>query len=143
MGLVWSNARPGRRGGLTPFFTEETRAVSRSIAERGGNEMQEWTIKNTPIDSGNLRTSWYVLPVKRIRHLLGPAYQSGTETRVEYAPYVEHGTGLWGPSKSKYWIRPKNPDGYLRWRDRETGQWVYAKAVRHPGSPPQHMVAIA
>ena len=71
----------------------------------------------------------------------GMVYESGAETDVEYAPYVEHGTGLWGPRHAKYEIKPKRPDGWLRWIDPVTGDPVFAKRVMHPGSPGNHMFA--
>lgn len=129
---------------LTPFFGQgRNPALMRELANLGGDRMVDWTVRNTPIDTGNLRTSWYQLDVNRKVTLLGPGWESGVATQVEYAPYVEYGTGLWGPDHSTYTIRPKDPHGWLRWRDRATGQWVYSKAVQHPGSPGQHMVAIA
>lgn len=65
-------------------------------------------------------------------------YESGSETNVDYAPYVENGTGLWGPHRAAYEIRPKNPDGWLRFHDQH-GNLVFAKRVLHPGSPGAHM----
>ena len=62
---------------------------------------------------------------------------------MDYAPHVEYGTGLWGPSGAKYPIYPKDPGGLLHWIDRDSGQHVFAKMVMHPGSPGQHMIAIA
>lgn len=67
-------------------------------------------------------------------------YKSGTETNLDYSVYVENGTGLWGPARAKYEIRPKNPDGWLRFHD-EYGNVVFAKRVMHPGSPGAHMFA--
>lgn len=69
-------------------------------------------------------------------------YESGCETNLDYAPFVENGTGLWGPRRQMYEIRPKRPDGWLRWRDQETGEVIFAKRVMHPGSPGAHMFAI-
>ena len=69
-------------------------------------------------------------------------YESGAESELEYAPYVEHGTGLWGPKHAKYLIVPKRPDGWLRWIDPDTGNPVFAKRVMHPGSPGNHMFEI-
>lgn len=67
--------------------------------------------------------------------------------------YVEEGTGLWGPNRAPYVIRPKKPGGWLSWIARDTyvrrdgtivkpGDRVFAKEVLHPGSPGHHMVAI-
>jgi hypothetical protein len=125
--------------------------VCREIAHRGGERMVEWTKRNTPIGHqpfaenyvpGHLRASieqklLVVHPSAR-----GMVYESGAETNVDYAPYVEEGTGLYGPYRRMYEIRPKNPDGWLRWIDPHTGQPVFAKRVMHPGSPGQHMFAI-
>lgn len=129
---------------LQPFFDSSRNSLlMRELANKGGDTMVDWTVRNTPIDTGNLRTSWYQLDVNKRITPLGDTWESGVATQVEYAPYVEHGTGLWGPDHARYTIRPKDPHGWLRWRDRATGRWVYAKAVQHPGSPGQHMVAIA
>ena len=61
---------------------------------------------------------------------------------MEYAPYVEDGTGLWGPKHAKYEIKPKRPGGWLRWIDPMTGDPVFARRVMHPGWPGNHMFAI-
>ncbi len=38
-------------------------------------------------------------------------------------------------------IRPKKPGGVLHWIDDDTGQDMFAKLVRHPGTPAYRMVA--
>lgn len=137
----------------TLFHTEPIDVALERMANRGGDRMVEWTVKNTPIGfprglatgfrGGNLRSSWRqkVPRTTRRRGLRG--WESGVETDVDYAPDVEYGTGLWGPSHAKYVIEPKKPGGFLRWVDPQTGKDVFAKRVLHPGSPGQHMVAIA
>lgn len=149
---------------LAPWFepTPTVKALVR-ISQAGGERMTELTRMNTPVDKGTLRASWQAKPVTvhsggvtvaTVTHpslvagagfhrLLAARYESGVETDVEYAPYVEHGTGLWGPSHSKYQIRPKHPDGWLHWIDPLTGGHVFAKEVMHPGSPGNHMLAFA
>lgn len=120
-----------------------TRTASRSMAHKGGDRMTSVTVINTPIKSGNLRTSWYQLPTTRVHVGPWPAYRSGVASQVPYAPDVEYGTGLWGPRHAKYEIKPKDPSGFLRWIDPRTGKEVFAKRVMHPGSPGQHMIQIA
>jgi hypothetical protein len=148
---------------LAPWFDRgpTVKALVR-IAEAGGERMTELTRMNTPVDKGTLRASWTTKPVTvRVGHSVGvvishPAeaeafvglaqgarYESGVQTEVEYAPYVEHGTGLWGPKHAKYPIRPKHPGGWLHWIDPMTGQHVFAKEVMHPGSPGNHMLSFA
>lgn len=137
-------------GSLRSFFDKEpqnaTKLACRRMAEKAGDRMVTLTVENTPIDSGNLRTSWYQIPTQKVKSLLAPqdgAYRSGVATDVKYAPDVEFGTGLWGPSHAKYPITPKKAGGWLRWLDPASGHEVFARRVMHPGSPGQHMVAIA
>lgn len=128
-----------------------TGRAAMAMAHRGGDRMHELTVINTPIGGrdqrggggGNLRSSWYQIPVHRIRTPKGRGFQSGVATQTEYAPHVESGTGLYGPKGAKYEIRPRTPGGYLRWVDPRTGREVFAKRVMHPGSPGAHMVATA
>jgi hypothetical protein len=56
----------------------------------------------------------------------------------DYGPYLEEGTGLYGPKHAKYLIVPHNPDGYLAWPG-DDGKMHFAKSVWHPGSPGVHM----
>lgn len=133
-------------GKLSPLFdaTPAHRAIKR-MADRGGDELHDLVTRNTPIDSGNLRTSWYREPLRRT---VGTALAFGLEgwkaivrTDVDYAPYVEWGTGLYGPEHRKYLILPTKPGGTLRWES--GGQVHFAKRVWHPGSPGQHMMSSA
>lgn len=140
-------------GRLASFFHDEpVQPALARIAARGGDRLVEWTVRNTPIGGrevagqggGNLRTSWYQQPVTRARRGPLTGWESGVATDSDYAPHVEHGTGLWGPEHKKYLIEPKDPvRGWLHWIDPRTGEDVFAKRVWHPGSPGQHMVAIA
>jgi hypothetical protein len=133
-------------GSLTTLFDDEarqrTRLAMRQMAHRAADRMHDLIVMNTPIDSGNLRTSWYQEPLVNKVIDAQIAYEARVSTNVEYAPYVEYGTGLYGPKRRKYPILPKRAP-FLAWRDPRTGQWIYARKVMHPGSPGQHMVAIA
>jgi len=115
----------------------------RRMAERMGTHMTAVVKQNTPIDHGTLRAEIHEKLMVVYRNARGETvYETGSESSLEYAPYVEHGTGLWGPKHARYEIRPKRPDGWLRWIDPHTGQPVFAKRVMHPGSPGNHMFAI-
>ena len=133
-------------GSLTSLFDEDqrdrTRLAMRRMVERGSERMQQVARMNTPVDTGELRASWYELPVTRAASAAGTGYEGGIASDVEYAPHIEYGTGLWGPQHRKYPILPKNGE-YLAWRDPASGEWIRAKRVMHPGSPGNHMVAIA
>lgn len=124
------------------FRPEPTRAAVHEMARVGGDRLHDLVVLNTPIDTGNLRTSWRrTRPISRV---YGP-YRGWTvqvATDVAYAAHVEWGTGLWGPNGAKYEITPKQPGGVLRWVGKG-GQEVFAKRVMHPGSPGAHMMAIA
>lgn len=134
----------------------------RDIADDGGTVMTRAVTQNTPVDTEQLRQSITKKPVTAGqlrdaggRFMSGMSYESGTFTEVEYAPHVEHGTGLWGPKSAKYRIEPKDPNGVLafyvkgsptglssrRGGGTAEGTLVFAKYVLHPGSPGQHMFA--
>lgn len=125
------------------FRPEPTLNAARRLAEKGGERLVELTVEHTPIDTGELAQSWkkkllLVRPNARGATVL----ETGVVTEVEYAPYVEHGTGLWGPKHAKYLIVPKKPGGVLHWIG-HGGEDVFATHVWHPGSPGAHMVAIS
>jgi len=46
--------------------------------------------------------------------------------------YLEEGTGLYGPKKAKYVIKPKNKKS-LRWKAAGGDKFAFAKKVIHPG----------
>lgn len=131
-------------GRLRPWFGRDPNdRFCRRACERGADAFKTNVETRTPIDTGRLRSSYATKPVARGMDERGdPMWTSGVETDVEYAPYVEHGTGLWGPQHRKYEIRPKDPDGTLHWVDPRTGRDVFAKRVMHPGSPGAHMFSV-
>lgn len=68
--------------------------------------------------------------------------------------YVDQGTGTWGPKKQPYEIKPKNPDGMLKFQTgysarsapgakigqgtgEHSGAWMSKKSVMHPGIEPR------
>jgi hypothetical protein len=149
------------------------RACAR-MAEDGSKHWLRVTKANTPVqdhlkqiatyhnghytrieDPGHLRDSIDLRELRvyySVPHA-GMIYEQGVDTNVSYAPYVEEGTGLWGPLHAKYRIRPRNPAGWLSWITRKpvrlksgrlvpAGTRMFAKEVLHPGSPGQHMFAI-
>lgn len=134
-------------GSLRSLFDAKAQAATKeavmAMAEKGGSRMKELAEANTPIDTGELRSSWYQIPVHPTSFVVWDAWASGVASDVSYAPYVEYGTGIYGPKHAPYIIRPKNPGGLLVWTDPKTGRIIRAKEVLHPGSPGQHMVAIA
>lgn len=128
----------------TLFAQHPAQRALRRMAHTGGSVLKDRVEENTPIDTGELRASWTQSPVKHRRvSMLGAedVYESEVSTDKDYAPDVEHGTGLWGPEHRKYLIEPKTPGGLLSWIDASTGQRVFARRVWHPGSPGQHMMA--
>lgn len=92
---------------------------------------------------GHLKASIREKPVVETVGARGErVFESGAGTDVEYAPFVEHGTGLWGPFHAKYLIVPKKPGGFLLWYDIQTGRPMFRHRVMHPGSPGHHMFAL-
>lgn len=68
---------------------------------------------NTNIDSGSLLSSIIILDEQKNMIIVG--------TNTEYAWYIEYGRGP---------IRPKDPDGWLHWIDKQTGKDVFAKFAK-------------
>lgn len=121
--------------------------VMKSLTSNLGNELVRHVKENTPVDvqgdhPGRLRNSVKKRAMTIFDEYGEKIYETGAYTEVDYGPYVESGTGLWGPKHAKYKIEPKTPGGMLHWVDRHTGKDVYAKWVMHPGSPGQHMFMI-
>ena len=110
------------------------------MADKGGDRLHEFIVAFTPIHTGNLATSWYRTAVRRELHGTTTAYTAPVSTDVSYAPYVNYGTGLWGPEHRKYLIEPHPPNEYLTWIDPLTHRRVYARHVWHPGSEGHHMI---
>jgi hypothetical protein len=115
-----------------------TQRTARRMAEHGGKRLEHLARRHTPVDTGELKSRWYILPVIQV----GNSYRVEVANDTEYAHWIEHGWGLWGPKHSKYWIVPKKPGGVLTWLTPE-GERVFARRVRHPGAPGAHMLAIA
>lgn len=126
------------------------------LAKQVTKEFKQQTERNTPRETGALREDIHEKEVVR----LSWGWEGGIFATLEYAPYVEHGTGLWGPKHAKYKIEPKKPGGILAFFSRlqtpeghpvlspkagkniEEANLVFARYVMHPGSPGQHMFAI-
>lgn len=134
-------------GSLTVLFDKRAQAktadLAKTLAHQGGRRMEILARANTPVDTGELRAAWYRTPVVEISALLGRAYRVEVANDTHYAVWVESGTGIYGPQHRPYVIVPKDPAGWLAWRDPKSGRMVFAKRVMHPGSPGNHMLAIA
>lgn len=119
--------------------------AGRRMISDGVDRLRENIEINTPVDTSALRSSYKLRPIDygpvQTKRMLEMAWTSGVYTEIEYAEYVERGTGLWGPSHAKYRIVPKNPGGLLHWVT-PTGLSVFAKEVWHPGSPGAAMFRI-
>lgn len=161
----------GSLGGLARRAKEAVDPALRQIADDGGTLMTQRVRENTPVGKnmkplkgqrrsppGTLKESIQQKQVVKIQDSHGKGWESGAYTDVIYGPYVEEGTGLWGPRHAKYRIEPKDPNGVLAFFARARspegkphldsnydvveGQLVFTKYVMHPGSPGQHMFAI-
>lgn len=124
------------------FPDRPARETARRMADEAGRIMVERTSANTPVDTGALKDSWHQHRVTmRLNELGQRVFSSGAYTELEYAPYVEYGTGLWGPKHAKYPIRPKSPDGFLHFFWKKANREVWFKMVMHPGSRGAAMLA--
>lgn len=128
-------------GSVTSFFDEDaqqvTREAARRLTDRAGGKLKDLVEANTPEgETGELRKSWKQSPTEGAED----TYRTSVYTEKDYAPYVENGTGLWGPKHAKYLIKPKKPGGVLRFQAKD-GTIVFARYVWHPGSPGAYMMA--
>lgn len=130
-------------GKLEPWF--DTGPIERALKEAvrlGTAHAKDLAEEYSPVDTGDLKKSWKTSHAHKVIGTSYPGTGYGAEwyTEVEYAPYVEHGTGLWGPEHRKYLILPKEPGGSLHWVG-PGGEDIYASHVWHPGSPGAHMLS--
>lgn len=162
----------GKVADMVDRVREGAKLGGRKMADAGGEATVRHTKMNTPIGEPQPGSTRSADPFIHLRDEIfkkevtyapsgeGMAWESGAFTEVYYAPFVEEGTGLWGPEHQKYKIEPKTPGGVLAFFARMTtpegspllsgnpnanlvhGQMVFARYVMHPGSPGQHMFAI-
>jgi hypothetical protein len=132
-------------GFLSPWFQNDpNEKAMRNMVRVGIREGKEIAAENTPVQTGDLREHWTESEhIGKTVSFLGIGWEGSWENDLDYAPYVNYGTGLYGPEHRKYLIVPKTPGGTLHWVDRLTGEDRYAKAVLHPGSPGHHMLEIS
>lgn len=122
------------------FRQEPLDRAMRRMADTGGDRLHDYIVAFTPIKTGNLATSWYRKETRRELHGTSTAYVAPVASDVDYAPYVNYGTGLWGPEHRKYLIEPHPPNKFLSWIDPLTGKRVFARRVWSPGSEGHHMI---
>lgn len=123
---------------------QPTEQAAKDITSDFGSKITDLAQRNAPVLSGDLKKSLKKIRV-HVKRVEGGVvtYSSGVHTFLDYAPSVEHGSGLWGPQHRKYLIKPRKPGGTLSWIDKTTGERRFAKYVWHPGQPPQKYVARA
>ncbi|MCH5586314.1 HK97 gp10 family phage protein [Shimazuella sp. AN120528] len=102
-------------------------AVRLTAVELTGNIRE-----NSPVDHGRLAGSWNMKPTGALSYKVF--------TAVQYARFVNDGTGVYGPSgkpiqskKQGKIITPKSPNGVLVFEI--NGKMVFAKSVKQPRSP--------
>lgn len=141
-------------GDLEDLFRPDTASrCARRITERVGERLQlrvkeftplalpppnvsagEWIRSRGGRVPGHLRDSWRVSSVDRVRFdLHGEEYEVEVYTLDPIAPHVEYPT-------QPHVITPRDPDGWLRWWDRRTGQIRFARIVHHPGTHGTYMM---
>jgi hypothetical protein len=102
-------------------------AVRLTAVELTGNIRE-----NSPVDHGRLAGSWNMKSTGALSYKV--------YTAVQYARYVNDGTGIYGPSgkpiqskKQGKIITPKHPNGVLDFEI--SGKTIFAKSVKQPRLP--------
>lgn len=128
-------------GDVAIYFGEEaqriTRTAVRDMVEAAGVTLKAVAEAKTPTNTGRLKAAW----VRDMTADIGGGYRTEVHNDVDYAVYVENGTGLFGPKHAKYLITPKKPGGTLRFEWH--GRLVFFSHVWHPGSKGHYMIASA
>lgn len=141
----------------------ELPTLGHRIAQDGLDALQHNIEINTPVETRTLRNSYQQSDIDYEAVManggyLAYAWTGRVFTEVEYALFVERGTGLWGPKRAKYKIEPKQPGGVLAFRPYMRGAngavildvaggvtkggLIVARFVLHPGSPGHAMFRI-
>lgn len=89
-------------------------------------------IKNTPKATGNTSTGW------KIKLLSDGTISITNKKWGDIVTYLEEGTGIYGPKKQAYVIKPKKSGGTLAFNI--GGKKIFAKFVIHPGIKARHFV---
>lgn len=145
----------GYHGGtLAPLFEPDlAEDAMRDMADDGADWLLREVVALTPVHEefgggagrwvsanrergrrpGTLKRSWYRVPgVIRARRGTGNVFQAWVVTDDPIAPFVEDDT-------RPHTIVPRRAKA-LRFRAWPSGQVIYAKLVRHPGTTGQHMM---
>lgn len=110
---------------LQERFKQAPEIASKHILEAGNKSLLslQGTAKQlSPIDTGRLRQSILVSPMKRS----GNAFTGSVGTGLKYAEIQEGGSGIYGPNKAP--IRPKTKK-FLAFKTKD-GKWIRAKSVK-------------
>lgn len=110
---------------LQSHFRKAPEITGKRIVEAGNKSLLslQGTAKQlSPIDSGRLRQSILVSPMRQS----GSSFTGSVGTSVDYAAWMERGTGIYGPSGQP--IRPKTKK-FLAFRGKG-GKMVFAKSVK-------------
>ena len=97
----------------TPVYQEELYAAILRALEKIGMTAEGYAKDLCPVDTGNLRNS--------ITHTVDEAEQTAyIGTNVEYAPYIELGTGIYNPEgrKTPWWYQD------------DSGKWHWTRGAQ-------------
>lgn len=89
---------------LQQAFAKAPQAVATQVKQAGNKALvryQATAKQETPVDKGTLRGSLQVTPMSQRDNVI----EGSMGTGLFYAPFMEEGTGIYGPAKSP--IRPK------------------------------------
>ena len=83
-------------------FPDDYRQRAGKLLTVYGLRIEREAKRETPVKTGTLRRGLHT-----VIDVTGDHMRAEVGTNIRYGPYVEYGTGLYGPKKKAYEIRPK------------------------------------
>src|SRR6185436_14563435 len=85
-------------GFLTPWFDEApNHRAMKNIIRVGITYANQVAMDHTPVQTGDLREAWETGVPYKTMSFLGMAWEGQWQNSLDYAEYVNYGTGLYGP----------------------------------------------
>lgn len=130
-------------------FINEYPSRVQSTVQRTARTALQWIARDTPVKTGAAARSWEVQDFANEEGFYGCQVSSITGSGAKYTPFLEEGTGIYGPFQREiiaaectksggpfFWMTPGRSRGKGKGRI-----MYYAFATKTKGMPAAHMLA--